>query len=252
MLGTVFIVLPYFSREAANKQPEVFFSEQFTSGQAAEWLPVFINAVRSVWSGSTSCSGFKATLVPEESPNWICSCSRPHRDALLDFLMTDGRESSDLSSCILYGLIGSRYRIIDYCVMVCMSVSRVFHLQPDCLQIKYLVTISLMSVPPRQEAAALFIKSGCLFAVCRHSCPNRRRCEIVPNGAGNWKHLINNSWYKRICSFLVDWICEESHSNNWSVFGRRGTVVVSLLGLISPLVPDVFFFLFCGNFIHFI
>lgn len=54
----------------------------------------------------------------------------PQGNVLLDFLMTDEHGSLDLSSCVLRGLGGLHYAVIDYYVTVCIAV---IYLEPGCV-----------------------------------------------------------------------------------------------------------------------
>lgn len=60
---------------------------------------------------------------PEESLSVFVLAANPLGDVLLDFLMTDEHGSLDRSSCILRGLIGLHYGVIDHYVMVCIVVN---------------------------------------------------------------------------------------------------------------------------------
>lgn len=156
--------------------------------------------------------------------------------------MTDEHASLNLSSCILRGIIGLHYNVIDYYVTVCTRVNWVTYLEPDHLlqiEIRYHVTLikSLMTVLSLQEMS-FFPNYPSLFRDWKHRNKdyNKSRLWIQYNMtkqscalAQETKRerfqniMINNSFckwnYSAMCSFLVNWILEEKHSHN--IFGSR-------------------------------
>ena len=64
------------------------------------------------------------------SPTEFVLVANPLGDVLLDFLMTYEHGPLDLSSCILRGMIGLHYGVIDYYVMVCITVNWLIYLEP--------------------------------------------------------------------------------------------------------------------------
>ena len=164
--------------------------------------------------------------------------------------MTDEHGSLDLSSCILWGLIGLHYGVIDYYVTVCITVNWVIHLQPDhpppnrdqisCYYSdeKFDDCVIITGNDSVLHYASLFwdwkhhnqdyIKSRSWIQddTTRLSCilAQETKRERFPN------IMINNSshkWnYSSMCCFLVNWILEENRSRHCYIFGSRVMIMI--------------------------
>lgn len=153
--------------------------------------------------------------------------------------MTDEHGSLNLSSCILSGIIGLGYGLIDYYVTVCIMVNWVSYLEPgpplpDCNQIAccshetfdghvVITGNGLLSSSafycldwkPHNQQSGAYNKSGAWIQsgmmrqhfVCWHRKPERFQNIMINNSFGEWN-------YCSACSFLVNWILEEKRSQN--------------------------------------
>lgn len=192
------------------------------------------------------------------SPTGFILAANPWGDVLLDFLMTDEHGSLDLSSCILPGLIGLHYKLIDYYVTVCIMVNWVIYLEPDCS----LRNWDQISYYPDEKFDGCVTMTGNDFPVVLWL---KVHCTILNPGSGSsvvWlcilgqetkresfqNIMINNSFHKwnysLMRSFLVNWILEQNHSHNCYIFAGRVImigfrVIIIFIVFISPLYNRV-------------
>lgn len=174
--------------------------------------------------------------------------------------MTDEHGSLDLSSCILRGLIGLHYKLIDYYVTVCIMVNWVIYLEPDCSLINW----DQILYYPDEKFDGFVIMTGNGFPVvlwlkvhCTLDYIKSRfwiHCGMTVHMGQETKResfqniMINNSFHKwnysPMCSFLVNWILEQNHSHNCYIFAARVIligfwVIIIFIVFISPLYNRV-------------